>query len=312
MRTRLRNQGVYSLSAVDLFASAMGAFIIITIILMPDYQKDVRLEGHLRYLEALAGRTDARLDESQLGQERLTMAFGAAQARAQELEAEQAIISSALATRAAQLAAATRQPPTIAPEVPEQTSEENQQLVTFRFLGLKTDQTRFLLMLDMNKYLAEHRELVVRSVTRALDSLQPGMEFALLGFQQLDSGPAYYRWPENGDLAQFNTRNRRQALDFTATLAQRFDGGSPMLGAFREAFRSDADAVILFSDGLPNPQFNDDLPPRSLAQTISVANSGNVEIHAVTVGDYFKYQGTVAFMETLARANSGGFLALSQ
>jgi len=28
--------------------------------------------------------------------------------------------------------------------------------------------------------------------------------------------------------------------------------------------------------------------------------------------DYFKYQGTVEFMEALARANSGGFLALAQ
>jgi hypothetical protein len=37
-----------------------------------------------------------------------------------------------------------------------------------------------------------------------------------------------------------------------------------------------------------------------------------MEIHAVTIGDYFKYQGTVAFMESLARANSGGFLALAQ
>ena len=47
MRTRLRNLGVYSLSAIDLFASAMGAFIIITIVLMPDYQKEVRLQGFL-------------------------------------------------------------------------------------------------------------------------------------------------------------------------------------------------------------------------------------------------------------------------
>ena len=48
MRTRLRNFGVFSLSAIDLFASAMGAFIIISLILMPDYQKEVRLEGSLQ------------------------------------------------------------------------------------------------------------------------------------------------------------------------------------------------------------------------------------------------------------------------
>jgi hypothetical protein len=42
-----------------------------------------------------------------------------------------------------------------------------------------------------------------------------------------------------------------------------------------------------------------------------VSNSRGLEIHAVTVGDYFKYRGTVEFMESLARANAGGFMALA-
>lgn len=303
---------VYSLSAVDLFASAMGAFIIITIILMPDYQKEVRLEGHLAALEALAASSDARLDESELGTERLVVALSAAQTRAQELDAEEAILASELQTRSGQLEAAQRPPSPPPPQEPLEAEASSSNLVTFRFLGLKTEKTRFLLMIDMNKYLAEHRELVINSVSRALESLQPGMEFAVLGFQQLDAGPAYYRWPEQGGLAQISQDNRRRALRFATTLADRFDGGSPMLGAFQEAFDTRADAIILFSDGLPNPVFNDDLPPRALAQAISVANRGNVQIHAVTIGDYFKYQGTVQFMETIARANSGGFLALAQ
>ena len=32
----------------------------------------------------------------------------------------------------------------------------------------------------------------------------------------------------------------------------------------------------------------------------------------MTVGDYFKYRGTIEFMESLARANGGSFLALSE
>ena len=67
MRTRLRNLGVFSLSAIDLFASAMGAFIVITIILMPDYQKEVRLEGHLAYIESLASQTESLLNDTELG-----------------------------------------------------------------------------------------------------------------------------------------------------------------------------------------------------------------------------------------------------
>ena len=63
MKRRNRVFEVYSMSAIDLFASAMGAFIIISIILMPDYQKEVRSQGDLQYLEELAGQTDADLED---------------------------------------------------------------------------------------------------------------------------------------------------------------------------------------------------------------------------------------------------------
>ena len=84
------------------------------------------------------------------------------------------------------------------------------------------------------------------------------------------------------------------------------------ISAFNVAYQSPADAIILISDGLPNPAFNNNLGPSSLVRNITVANAKPVEIHAVTVGDYFKYRGTVEFMESLARANAGSFLALAQ
>ena len=98
MRMRLRNFEIYSLSAVDLFASAMGAFIIITIILMPDYQKEVRSQGDLDFLEELAGRTQALLKETEQGKEDILEALKAAQTRHEEMQAEQEIVSSELET----------------------------------------------------------------------------------------------------------------------------------------------------------------------------------------------------------------------
>jgi hypothetical protein len=65
------------------------------------------------------------------------------------------------------------------------------------------------------------------------------------------------------------------------------------------------------SDGLPNPEFNQNLSSSRLVRTITLANRQRQEIHTVTIGDYFKYQGTVEFMEALAGANSGQFQALA-
>lgn len=312
MRTRMRNLGVYSLSAVDLFASAMGAFMIITIILMPDYQKEVRLEGHLEYLDSLASETDSMLNDTELGMESTNEALSTAQTRQLELQAEEDIMSSELETIRARLQARLDHPPPPPPSPVETEEELGSELVTFRFLGIKTDKTRLLLMIDMNKYLAGHNALVGKTVFRALESLQSGYEFAILGFQQLDSGPVYHRWPEDGSLKVMSRKNRAEAMRFVGQLSDKFAGSSSLQAAFKIAFDGPADALVLISDGLPNPTYNGGLPPRALIQDIVLANTKGKEIHAVTIGDYFRYKGTVEFMESLARANSGNFLALAQ
>lgn len=304
--------GVFSLSAIDLFASAMGAFIIITIILMPDYQKEVRLEGHLEYIESLKGQTEAVLNDTELGIISMNESLSTARTRQMELQAEQEIMSSELETIRARLQARNDEPPPPPPSPVETEEEQGSNLVTFRFLGLRTDKTRILLLIDMNKYLADHQVLVAKTVIRALDSLKSGYEFGILGFQQLDSGPRYHRWPENGALVAMNPTNRSQAQRFVNQLAGKFEGSSSVRDAFAQALKTPAEAIVLLSDGLPNPTYNGGLPPRALIQDIVMSNTRGVEIHAVTLGDYFKYKGTVEFMENLARANSGGFLALAQ
>lgn len=310
MRTRLKSFGVFSLSAIDLFASAMGAFIVISLILMPDYQKEVRLEDHFRYIEALASETEARLNQSEQGMRERLEALRSAQTVHERMRSEQEIVSGELATMQAQLSAARRQPPP--PETEPETVPEPTNLVTFRFLGLQTEKTKFLIMVDMNGYLGQYEALMEKTVRRALESLQPGFEFGILAFQQVDAGPRFMSWPEGGGLAAMTPRNRAAATEFTRDLAGQYAGSSPLAAAFDRAFASEAEAIILVSDGLPNPAFNENLPPGALVRDITLANTPGKEIHAVTIGDYFKYRGTVEFMEALARANSGGFLALAQ
>ncbi len=312
MRRKPRSFEVFSLSAIDLFASAMGAFIIITIILMPDYQKEVRSEGNLEFIEELAGKTLARLDQAEKGRVDILEALNAAEIRHQLLMAEQDEMSAELDTINAELQARNEQPPPPPPSPVITEEEVSSHQVTIRFLGLKTDRKRFLLMVDMNRFLAEHERLVTRTVARALESLQPGYEFAILGFQQLDTGPRYFRWPHDGSLIEMSPSSRGRANTFLNSLRGNFQGSSSLIRAFDMGFDSPAEAIVLFSDGLPNPIYNDNLSPGRLVRGITLLNTSSKEIHAVTIGDYFKYRGTVEFMEALARANSGGFLALAQ
>ena len=311
MRSRNRNFEIYSLSAVDLFASAVGAFIIISIILMPDYQKEVRSQGDLEYLEELAGQTQALLEQTEEGSQDVLEALFAAQTRHERLQAEMDTVSAELETLNAEQQARLDQPPPPPPSPVVTEEEEGRNLVTFRFLGLKTDQRRILFLVDMNRFLAAYEPLVRQSVIRAMESLQDGYQFAIIGFQQQDAGPRYYRWPEDSELVAMTDRTRADAKAFLRGISGNFEGSSSVLSAFDEAFDSDAGAIVLFSDGLPNPIYNNGLVSGQLVRAITVANRRQQEIHAVTLGDYFKYKGTVEFMESLARANGGGFLALA-
>jgi hypothetical protein len=301
---------VFSLSAIDLFASAMGAFVIIAIILMPDYQKEVRSEGDLMFLEELAGKTDAILQDSELGQKDILQALLAAQTRHEQLQAEQEKISAELETVNAENQARAEQPPPPPPEEEPVLEPTGRNQVTFRFLGLKTDYKRILLLVDMNAFLARHSSLVRDTVSRAMDSLDDGYEFGILGFQELDSGPNYYRWPLKG-LAVMSNTTRSQANRFLKDIEGDFKGSSSLLAGLTEGLESPADAIVLFSDGLPNPAFNEGLNSNRLVRRIIQLNHAHKEIHAVTVGDYYKYRGTVEFMERLAKNNGGGFLAVS-
>jgi hypothetical protein len=302
---------VFSLSAIDLFASAMGAFVIIAIILMPDYQKEVRSQGDLLFLEELAGKTEAILTETELGQKDTLEALQAAMTRYERLLARQETISSELDIVNAELQARHDEmpPPPPSPVITPEDIASHQ--VTFRFLGLKTDETRFLFLVDMNRYLAPHETLVANTVMRALGALHETYEFSIIGFQQVGSGPKYHRWPADGSLVHATSGNKDQAERFLSGLSGSYYGASSVLEALRTGLKSPADALILISDGLPNPVYNDGLTPKRIVQEISIANAQDKEIHAVTIGDYFKYKGTIEFMEALAWANQGGFIALA-
>lgn len=298
------------MSAIDLFASAMGAFVIMAIILMPDYQKEVRSEGDLKFLEELAGRTDAILQDSELGRNDILKALQAAQTQHEQLQAEQERISAEIQTINAEKQARADQPPPPPPEeepIPEPTGRQQ---VTFRFLGLKTDETQILFLVDMNAFLGRHAELVKNTVVRAMDSLDDGYEFGILGFQQLDSGPNFIRWPVNG-LSTMSDTTRHQAIRFLEGMKDDFKGSSPLLAGISQALDSPAKAIVLFSDGLPNPSFNEGLNANRLVRRVIQLNHAHKEIHAVTIGDYYKYRGTVEFMERLAKNNGGTFLAVS-
>lgn len=320
MKKRAREIEIFSLSSIDLFAAAMGAFALLTIVLMPYYQKEIQERTPENAIADLARAAEESAVETEDKKKALEKKRDAAAANVSDIKSEEnkllarlraaeAALLEKMAKARAAAAVPMPEPPEPIPE-PQPAPSPAKKLVSFRFLGMKTTKDDIVVALDMNKCMGGHEQSINRSVERIIESLQDNHAVQIVGFQQTDTGPRVNSWPNSG-LRRINSSSRTEAISFANGLTRRFGGSASMLDAFQRMINGPGQAIFLVSDGLPNPRANNGLQPKALAREITRLNAGRKEIHTVVVGNYFDYRGTVEFMESLAESNNGQFMALA-
>lgn len=314
-RRKPREIEILSMSAIDLFAAAMAAFALLTVVLMPYYQKEVverTPENAIADLQRAAETSSVKTVEQRKALEKKMSAASAAvsdiKSKEQELLARLRGAETTLLEKRAEADRVVEVPEPVAKQ-PGPTPAKAK--IDFRFLGMKTTKSNIAIALDLNRCMGGHEKGVNKAVSRVITSLQPNHRLRVLGFQQTDSGPYTRTWPSGGGMRTVTGTAQSEAVQFTESLTRRFSGSSPMLYAFDQLMNSQAEAIFLISDGLPNPKYNNGMRPMRLADEITRRNAGRKEIHTVIVGSYFDYNGTVEFMEKLARNNGGQFMALA-
>jgi Mg-chelatase subunit ChlD len=308
MRRPSRDTAVFTTSAIDLFASALGAFILLVMILFPYYRNAGDDDAFSRTQEIQQKR---RLAAGQIAE--LLATQRTAQSRVQELDEANRGIENAISRLREQVADIRTQlaeRPVVAPEtVPEVIEEpEPESLVAgveFSILGLATEAKSFVIVVDMSGSMLSYADLMIKSVLEVLDPLDATNEFAIIGYQG-NPAPVLWSFPERG-LIQGTPENLDSARDFTRSLARRFSGSTPTHYAILAAMQYPADAIVLMSDGEPNT------PPGDIIQDVTTLNQfRQTEIHTVAIGDYTHNRNLVLFMQTLARLNRGDFVGVSR
>jgi len=317
-RRAAREIEVFSMSAIDLFAAAMGAFALLAIILLPYYQNEVIERTPENAIADLLRAAETSAVETVVKKKALEKKRSASAANVSDIESEaQKLLAELRAAEAALLEkkAQSQQRAVIVPEpiaeLPAPVDIPKKSLVTFRFLGMNTTKDDIVIAMDMNKCLGGHEASVEKAVSRIVSSLQDNHGLKIVGFQQTDSGPRTDIWPAAGNLRNVNSTSQAEANNFAKGLTRKFGGSASMLNAFEKMLRGPGEAIFLVSDGLPNPRVNNGLSPNALARRITQMNGGRKEIHTVVVGNYFDYEGTVEFMESLSTSNNGQFMALA-
>jgi hypothetical protein len=302
-----RDTAVFSTSAIDLFASALGAFILLVMLLFPYYRNAGRDEAFSRS-EAIIqlrrqaeGQTDTLLADRERMQSEIDRLDQANQDLARYIER----VHEQLTQSREQLAERPVEWPEIMP-MPEPEPQAITRGVEFSILGLATEAKSFVIVIDMSGSMINYADLMLRSIIDILEPLDASNQFAFVGYHG-NPMPTLWRFPGDGSLLQATEENLTLAREYARSLTRKFVGSTPTHFALQSALEYPASAIILMSDGEPNT------PPGFIIQDITSLNQfRETEIHTVAIGDYTHNRNLVLFMQALARLNQGDFVGVSR
>ncbi|MCI4645007.1 MAG: VWA domain-containing protein [Hyphomonadaceae bacterium] len=306
MRARRRDISIFTVSALDLFAAALGAFILIVLILFPYYQRggtDVsmeELEELVQKRRLAASTTQTEMAEIRALEAEIALLdrqYRTAEENMSEVEAELREVLQEIAE------IEIPDPPPIPEPDPEPTPDPPQSVsrgVEFSILGLATDEKNIAIVVDMSGSMDQHRSKVTAAINEVLSVLKPDNRFVILGYR---GGPTYEAYPSSGRLIDASDANLSGARRFVSGLSRNFGGGTPTQSALMRVLNLNPEAIILMSDGAP-----DDGDPGSIVANITAVNRGRAEIHTVAIGDYTSDRRLTLFLQELAARNRGDFV----
>ena len=309
MRIPDRDTAVFSTSAIDLFASALGAFILLVMLLFPYYRHAGVDDSFSRTQHVMEQRrlTSAELEDLKARQDELQNELDELTETNQGREQQISRLRKELKDIRNQLAAI---PVDITEPVEVITPEPEPQALThgveFSILGLATEAKSFVIVVDMSGSMLQYENMMINSVLEVLKPLDESNEFAIVGYHG-NPQPVLWSFPTGTGLLPATKENLQLADAFTHSLVRKFVGSTPTHFALQAALEYPASAIILMSDGEPNT------PPGFIIESITQLNQfRQTEIHTVAIGEYTHNRSLVLFMQTLARLNGGDFVGVSR
>ncbi|NNC35817.1 MAG: VWA domain-containing protein [Hyphomonadaceae bacterium] len=308
MRSRRRNTSVFSISALDLFAAALGAFILIVLVLFPYYQMggtDVSMEELEEFVQKR--RMAAATTQTEMAQIRAIRAeIRLLDKQYRTTEENMSKIQDTILEVQKQTAEIEIPDPPPIPRpvpVPDPIPEPPRSVgrgVEFSILGLATSKKKIAIVVDMSGSMRAHTDKVTDALNEIVSQMKPDNQFVILGYR---GGPTIESFPQNGRMQSANSSMVADAQSYIASMPRRFGGGTPTQNALVRALNLKPEAVILLSDGAP-----DDGSAGTIVRNITNRNRGRAEIHTVAIGDYTQDKRLTLFLQELANRNRGDFV----
>lgn len=273
MRRPKREFTIFSLSALDLFCSAMGAFMVICIILIPYFgrKESVDTTALEQKLAAETRRADtATREAAQLKQEAEKL---------REQAKSQLLAFFGIVTKV-------------------------------KSITLVVDLSGSIYNVENNPKAKDYRPVVQHVCDTIIDGMKPGQSLQIIGFHQVLV--SRFELPAMaGAPVVVSAATQQAAKRFVADRLLEVKGGTPTGPALLKALEQDTDAIFLVTDGRPSDGNRDDSSVcDEVLATMRARNNGRKEIHAIAIGAYNEQPFCTEFLMRLAQQNKGQFLGM--
>lgn len=311
---------IFSISALDLFASAAGAFVVVMVVLFPFYKKTTQdvmrdLKAQKEVTQEMERRNAALQGELERVRRDLANAREAIERERQRADAAEA------KAKAAQEEARKQQQKVRESEAKIGQLEKNRKTA---LLGIETKAKSFAIVIDLSGSIKgggrgggrDWRPTVERYVNRLLNSLDDDAKVQLIGYHTVVTNNRlredYIVHPRQGQTVTLNDRSRTVAKNRVKSMLRAAGGGTPTLGALLLAMRQPVEAIILISDGVPTPTVARRVSKSQLRQhrlrvvrDVTRTNGQRREIHAVAVGPFWDNPDLLDFLLEITVKNKG-------
>lgn len=323
MKRKARTEmGTFSASAIDLFASALGAFIIITVVLFPYFPNlsPDPLKAIIDQLRSDKAAIEIALSDQKDQNAALTTQNSTLQGQNSTLQGQVQTQTQKLQQQATQIAStqqqlASAQQATNVANAQAQTSMQRanklaadlqKQLDGAAFIGIEPEYNQIQIVVDYSgstKQFVSQIDETIRLIVGRLRKDKHSLK--IVSFQGDSSSPKFTYWPNKTGFENPLTQAAKgAAIQFVVTRSP--DGGTPTLEVMAEVLKSSTpSSIFLITDGEPNG-VGSSAEMQSLVRQITNANAGRHQINVIAIGKFIEndYASGISAMAT----NNGGVL----
>ena len=291
MKKRSREISIFSMSTLDLFASALGAFMLITVVLLPFFPN-----------LNISGREKDELEQAKIELEQTKVELEQAKAQSEREKATLDRKTAQLEQEKAQLERAMAKAPRTKSPLEKQVAALQQEIDdTSVLLGIRTKAKKFVFVIDMSSSIYQpgqhdYRQFIALSMQDILAAFKSEIEVCLIGFQGAD---LLHYWPQDGGYFQIKKDTRDRVVSLVRNWMKSIGGGSPTRVALLAALALHPEEIILLSDGAPTEDW------QVVVQAVTAENKRKIPIHAVAVGNYTADRNFIDFLVQLTEQNNG-------